>query len=183
MTLIHETYRKTEAAGESVIVGDAEYLKIESSSDRASITWSSELEAREALSRIQRLAGEPVKASSGYLSLCEDGTSSAGEGHVLDIMEYVEHHSDNIRFAFIPHQNFDVVWAGWRARLISSDVPYTQIGIITKNKIGAEDLNWILMETASPSVSAEARKIVRSMQNAAAPLPELAAHSRSLESE
>lgn len=173
MIFVHESYQNSKAVGESCVVGAAEYLKIESTFDKASITWSSELGIGDALSRIHAIAGDPVAEASGYVSLREYGESSAGEGRVEDIVQYVEHYGENVLFAFVPHENFDVVWGGRQARLVSSDVPYTQIGIISKRGIGAEVLNRILMDTASPAVSSDSMKVIGSMENSASPRPDL----------
>ena len=139
---------------------------------RGAAVWTTELPVGAALEGVGDIIGAIKPNSRGYAVIREEGHEQDGYAYTSDIIEQVETDPESIRFINLPYENGRFTWTEPIARLIPevSEVPFAEIGIVTRKKIGYAALRPIFIATATPRMSADPDTVFEAMQYEVKPI-------------
>lgn len=176
MELRYEDYEHKEdglhIVGETLVGTDGEYFRLERTSSSGAAVWTTELPVGAALEGVGDIIGAIKPRSRGYAVIREDGHAESGYATASDIIEYIASNPENVLFTNLPHENGQFTWSEPAARLIPevSEVPFAEIGIVTRKKIGYAALRPIFIATATPRMSADPDAVFEAMRYEVKPI-------------
>lgn len=161
LNTIYENYGDTWGSGETIVVGDGEYLQVESTSERITISWTSNTSLQDLYRIIEK---EPNKfretgASETFVQIRTDkGDVEWAEGTTSEVWSFIDDEDPDVVYASFQYELATIAWTPRGNRVPSSDALYTEIAIVLR-KLDRAIVTSLILQTASMAVRDHYREL------------------------
>ncbi|MGB3362919.1 MAG: uL30 family ribosomal protein [Rhodococcus qingshengii] len=147
----YENYSSELGAGEALVLGDGEYVQVETTNGITSTSWTSTLSAIEALKSVTE-SSNAGECCAGFIQLIGEAGSDGAfkEGSVDDLIQLV---LDGLPVSYISLDfgTHTFVWSEPDKRAVGAKRAFSEIGYVTAN-LRLKDVVDMVDVTASPLV-------------------------------
>lgn len=155
VTMLHENYSDQRGAGETVVLGLGEYVQVESSRGKYSVSWSSDLSLPDFLDVVgdeRAHLGTADPADTSYLEiLSADGATETATGPAGDVLAYVRAKSPHVQYISLSHENGTVVWSTPTVRVKGTGEAHAEVALVVR-RLDMDALKSLVSATASRAV-------------------------------
>jgi len=166
----YEDYGDRANPGEIVVVGDGEYIQVESSGEGdLTASWTSELSFARLLKKISEDAAfVPVKSDDSTLQIVDDyGDIELAEGTVRDIALLVREEDPNVTYARLNYEGATLIWSCSERRVTWSVEEYFEIALAMP-EANFKLLRHLIRHTGSDAVRANSSQLLSRLKQVAA---------------
>lgn len=148
----YENYSSPLGPGETLVMGDGEYVQVESTSGVTSTSWTSNLSSIEAASSIEQLGKSSGDGGSGFVQMIaeSDSGSDIREGSAIELIKLVEMGLP-VSYMSIEFGSSTFVWSGPARRVVDATKSFCEFGYVTRD-LRRRDILSMVHATASPLV-------------------------------
>jgi hypothetical protein len=154
LNTIYEDYGDTWGSGETVVVGDGEYLQVESTEQRITLSWTSKVSLTELLKIVQADPGQftELGTSDSFVK----STARADEvewfdGTASDVINFVETKRPTVLYLSLEYASLVLAWTAPGKRVRGSRAEYAEVAIVL-SKLDRDLASSLVQSTASPAV-------------------------------
>lgn len=154
LNTIYEDYGGSWGSGETIVVGDGEYLQVESTENRITLSWTSSVQLSELLTLLQKETSEftETETPDSFAQIrAADGGVEWAEGTLSEVTDFVREEAPDVLYLSLQYASLVVAWTAPGNRVRGSDAEHSEIGIVLP-KMNQEVVTFLLENTASQAV-------------------------------
>jgi len=135
VTALYENYGDQYSQGETLVIGDGEYLQVESDSHKVSISWTSQIPLGDLVGLLRRYPGQFIETNTGdesfvqYLN-SETGTIDLAQGDVKSVLDFIVEATPDARYVSLQFESSTVAWMPPAQRIKGSKEEYSEVALV-----------------------------------------------------
>lgn len=154
-------------SGESVVIGDGEYLQVERSDDGISISWTSPIGIRGLVEYADKNT-QLIPAGDGQKSFVEIENGSkaeSSEGTAREVIDFITSEDSPVSYVRIEYDKLALLWSSPAARIKDSDQIFAEVAIVTQDR-NQELIESIIKSVGSQSIQKHYDEVIGELKEA-----------------